>query len=756
MGHPLWGIQCGASSVGHAMTEAELPRNSQENVESLTNLGLELLEQNKLDEAIAHLEQAVALEPRQPTTHYYLANAWAASAKFDRAIAHYQAAVDLEPGHADALTNLGIALARLGRVVEAITQFRNAVRARPGFAKAHHNLGVALAEMKKSDEAVTSLREALRLKPDYAEANYNLGNVLAEQKKHDEAIESYERAVALNPGHVDARNNLGLALKEVGRFAEAVIVLRQATRLRPESKETWSNLGLALVELSRFREAEECYHKALALDPSFVDAHINLGSMYKDQERGEEALAAYQQALWLEPQNASAHWNRSLTHLQMGNYEVGWREYQWRWRRKGTKIRAFSQPVWDGAPCAGKTILVHMEQGLGDMIQFLRYAPMIQKLGGRVIVECPRFLLPLFSSSAGIDQLLAEGDPLPAFDFHAPLLDLPLVLGTTLKSVPAEVPYLHPRPDLVETWGQRLTGGREFKIGLTWQGNIHHGWDHNRSVKLTEFAPLSRVPGVQFFSLQKGEGAQQHADCPFPITDFGEVLDKDHGAFMDTAAIMRNLDLVITVDTAIVHLAGAVGTATWLALSSRSDWRWLTGRADSPWYPSLRLYRQTSPGAWQDVFEHMSRDLAHRLKNRKQPRKILAEISAGDLIDRCTILEIKSARLTEPAALVKVQVELASLQATRDAMLTSSPTLARLTKELQAVNEQLWDVEDELRRHEDRQDFGPLFVERARLVYKTNDERCAIKRQINELTRSRLMEVKSYGAASVPDGGMTR
>jgi tetratricopeptide (TPR) repeat protein len=598
-------------------------RTRPKSVDCLIRLGVVLLDQNKVEEGITRLEQAAILEPKRADAHYYLANAWSTRGRPERALVAYQRVIEIQPDHTDALTNQGITLARLGRVEEAVARLRQAIQARPDFAKAHHNLGVALAELRKFDEAAASLNEALRLNPDYAEAYYNLGNILGEQRKHREAVENYKRAIALNPDYVDALNNLGLALKEMGRFGEAVVVLRQAARLRPSQKETWNNLGLALVELHRFEEAEKCYHEGLALDPRFVDAHTNLGSMYKDQERAEEALGAYQQALWLEPQNASAHWNRSLALLQVGDYEEGWREYQWRWKRKGSKVRSFSQPVWDGTPCPDATILLHMEQGLGDMIQFIRYARLVRPHCGRVVVECPRFLVPLFSSAAGIDQLVAEGDSLPAFDFYAPLLDLPCVMGTRLNTIPAEVPYLHIQAELIEGWCQRLAGfGTGFKVGLAWQGNVHHGWDRSRSVKLNQFAALGRVDGVHFYSLQKREGAQQAESCQFQVTDFGEELDRDHGAFMDTAAIMKSLDLVITVDTAIVHLAGALGTPTWLALSTRTDWRWLRGRNDSPWYPTLRLYRQSSPAVWNDVFDRMACDLEGLLRNRKRQRNV--------------------------------------------------------------------------------------------------------------------------------------
>jgi Flp pilus assembly protein TadD len=524
-------------------------------------------------------------------------------------------ALQAAPSGAETLINQGVALAEQGRLDEAVARFRAATLAWPDSAKAHVNFGVALAQQGKSDEAADHLRLALQIRPDYPEAHYNLGNVLMAEKKHAEAIGHFEEAVRRKPDYYEGYNNLGLALTEVGQLGEAAVILRQAVRLRPETPEPYSNLGLALEALGRFDEAEACHERALRINPHYAEGHANLAGVYRLQGRLEEAAAGYQQALRLQPDSASTHWNRSLVWLQMGHYTDGWREYEWRWRRNAWPPRRFARPQWDGSPLEGRTILLHMEQGLGDMIQFIRYAPLVQESGGTVVVECPAFLVPLFSCCPGIDRLVPERDTLPPFDVHAPLLSLPHLLGTTLENIPATIPYLSAEPALVDHWQSHLPPGGEFKIGIAWQGNPHHKWDRHRSFALAEFAPLTRVPGVRLIGLQKGPGLEQlhRLAGRFPVFELPGPLDEGNGAFMDTAAVLKNLDLVITPDTALAHLAGALGVPVWVALSVVVDWRWFLDREDSPWYPTVRLFRQARLGDWAGVFDRMTSEVQQLL-----------------------------------------------------------------------------------------------------------------------------------------------
>jgi tetratricopeptide (TPR) repeat protein len=523
----------------------------------------------------------------------------------------------LSSREAETLVSQGLGLAEQGRAEEAIALLQRAAQLQPHSPRFHHNLGVALAQRGRHDEAVAALEQALRLRPDYADACFNLGNALRELGRRDEAIARFQQALRLRPEHANAGNNLGLTLTEARRAEEAVEVLRGVVALQPRMKEGHNNLGLAYVELGRFAEAEACYQQALRLDPGYAEAHTNLGSACKEQGRLEEALACYQQALWLEPDSAVAHYNRALALLQRGDYERGWPEYEWRWQRRQARPQSFGQPRWDGGPLAGRTILLWREQGLGDTIQFVRYAALAAQQGGRVVVECPACLVPLLRTCSGIDELVAEKQSRPAFDVQAPLLSLPALLHTTLDSIPASIPYLWAEPERVAAWWGRLGEGRAFRIGVVWQGNPYFRGDRHRSFPLASLAPLAAVAGVQLVSLQKEHGLEQLMAAPrrFPVTVL-EGLDALGGAFLDTAAVMRSLDLVVTADTAAAHVAGALGVPVWLALSRAPDWRWGLTAENTPWYPSMRLFRQSQLGDWRSVFERMAAQLRRELPNK--------------------------------------------------------------------------------------------------------------------------------------------
>jgi hypothetical protein len=307
----------------------------------------------------------------------------------------------------------------------------------------------------------------------------------------------------------------------------------------------------------------------------------------------------------------AAHWNRALAWLLMGDYARGWQEYEWRWQRPQTPPRPFRQPRWDGSPLAGRTILLHMEQGLGDMLQFIRYAAPLKRQGATVLVETLKLLVPFFQRCPGVDQVFAEGEALPDFDVHAPLMSLPALLATTLETVPAEVPYLFAEEELVARWARELGSEPGFKIGVVWQGNPHHGWDHFRSFPLAQLAPLAELPGVRLYSLQRGPGAEQLATLNgrFPVTDLAGRWADPFVSLRELAAVMANLDLVVTADTAPAHLAGALSVPAWVALAAVADWRWLLGREDSPWYPTLRLFRQDRLGDWGPVFHRLAADI---------------------------------------------------------------------------------------------------------------------------------------------------
>jgi tetratricopeptide (TPR) repeat protein len=731
-------------------------RLSPDYAEAHANLGEALRRQGKPEEAVACLRQALRFRPELPEAHNYLGLAFGDLHRPEEGRACFEQVLRLRPNDPEAHHHLGLVLLGQRRFDEGRSCFEKALRLKPEYAEAHSNLAVLLREQGQLPEAMAHLEEALRLQPGYAAAHNNLGRVLEDQRRLEEAAACYQQAVRLEPDSVLYLNNLANTLTAQGKPDEAVPHYRRAIRLEPGEAVHLSNLGNALTLVGRPDEAEALCRQALRLRPDFADAYHNLAISLGAQGKIDEALRTNREALLRVPDHVGARNCQAMWWLQQGNCEQGWQEYEWRWKKTDVSPRLFPQPLWDGSPLGGRTILIHTEQGLGDTFQFIRYAPLVKRRGGTVVVECQRSLLQLLSSCPGVDQLVARGEPLPDFDVHVPLLGLPGVFGTTLATIPAEVPYLFPEPDLAVRWGDELGAPGGFKVGIGWQGNPRFPGDCMRSVPLTHFAPLGRIEGVRLFSLQKGEGAEQlrAAAKYLPVTDLGERLDETAGAFMDTAAVMKNLDLVITSDTATAHLAGALGVPVWVVLALGADWRYLLYRQDSPWYPTMRLFRQRRLGDWDEVFERVASEVGRLLGGPARCQPVPVEIAPGELIDKITILQIRSERVAEADKLRNVRAELAALAAARDRALYPSAALAALTAELKRVNETLWGIEDDIRLCEREQDFGPRFIELARSVYRENDRRTSLKRQINELLGSTVVEEKAYASyQSVPASG---
>jgi tetratricopeptide (TPR) repeat protein len=528
----------------------------------------------------------------------------------------YRQVLARQPEHLDAIHNLGVIALRVGRNDVAMDLIRRVIVLNPNDPEAYGNLGIALKNKGQLDEAIAAYRQAIALNLNLPEVHNNLGNALKDEGRVDEAIAAYRQAIALNPNLPEAHNNLGNALRNKGQLDEAIAACRRAIALRPNYAEAHYNLGNPLRDKGLIDEAIAAYRQAIRLKPDYAEAHSNLGNALKDKGRFDEAIAAYRQAIALSPDFSEAHNNLALALLTRGDFQQGWEEYEWRWKCKDfpSPPRNFAQPQWDGCPLEARTLLLHTEQGLGDAIQFIRYLPLVQQRGGRIIIECQGELQRLFQTIAGRCQIVARGQPLPAFDLYCPLLSVPRIFGTNLANVPHIAPYLHADAEDTRRWQHRLADPSSLvKVGLAWAGNPTQVNDRNRSMKLEMLAPLGQIPGVRFFSLQKGEAAAE-AKTPPPgleLIDRTEEL-KD---FADTAALIANLDLVISVDTAVVHLAGAMGKPVWTLLSFVSDWRWLLQRQDSPWYPSMRLFRQPVGGDWDSVITRIVEALSHWIKN---------------------------------------------------------------------------------------------------------------------------------------------
>ena len=575
------------------------------------NLGVLLGRQGRFEEAVASFERSLAIHPDQPATLQNLAEAQSRCGRTEQAIATFRRVVTLAPNSVRAHMELAQALVAKQNVAEAVAHWQQVARLTPGDARVHFELAAALARVGRMREAKQEYCRALELKPDSAETCVNLGGVCIKLNELDEAVEYFQRAIGLRPNFAEAHLNLGCALTRQHKTSESIEALQTAIRLNPELSEAHNNLGIALAADARYAEAVGSYEQAIVRRPDNVDAIYNLGIAHLKQGMVASALDHFEQALELRPDYAEAHHNRSAALLLSENFDEGLAEYEWRFRSRDYGPFKMRWPAWDGGDLTDRTIVLIAEQGLGDSIQFIRYASLVKDRGARVVVECPGLLHALLARTPGVDQWITPETPPPEADCCVPLLSLPHRLETRFETIPAEVPYVFADPDLVDTWQSRLAEHAGLRIGIAWQGNPRCPEDRFRSIPLSAFEPLAKLPDVCLVSLQKGHGAEQLDDVrgSWPLVDFGDELDATGGAFMDTAAIMKNLDLVVTSDTAAAHLAGALGVPVWVALPYVPDWRWLLECDDSPWYPTMRLFRQTKWGRWDDVFRGIAAEV---------------------------------------------------------------------------------------------------------------------------------------------------
>jgi len=495
-------------------------------------------------------------------------------------------------------------------------------------SEAERNLRSAIAFHQRGDlaNAEALYRKILSFYPENSDALHLLGVLATQCGQHSDAITLIDRAIALNPQQAIYFSNRGNSLLELKRFEEALTSYERAVTLKPDYAEAYFNRGNSLLELKRFEEALASYERAVALKPDYAEAYSNRGNALLELGRAEEALLSYERAVALKPDYAEAHASKSLCLLLLGDYPRGWPLYEWRWKNKefSSPSRDFVQPIWLGADdIAGKTVFLHSEQGLGDTIQFVRYVRSVKELGARVILEVPRSLIPLMRSVEGVDDLFEIGQPLPSFDFHCPLLSLPLAFKTDISSTPIQVPYLSVSEERRNRWRQFI-GKEGFKIAICWQGNPQSKADTGRSFPVSQFEGISKIVGVRLISLQKNQGIDQLKSLPdgMRVEMLPEGFDEGEEAFLDSAAVMECVDLVITSDTALTHLAGALGVKTWLPLKYVPDWRWMLDRDDSPWYPNHRLFRQPQRGDWLTVFQEMEWQLRREIGSRKDPSPI--------------------------------------------------------------------------------------------------------------------------------------
>jgi len=533
-----------------------------------------------------------------------------------RAITAYQRVLAVSPRDPDALHMLGVALGQTGRPAEALPLIQAALEGYPNSAMVHLNLGNTLKALQRHSEALDCYRRAAQLAPERIEIHEAMCETGMALGAHAEVLASSERALALRPAGAGLLLCRASALLGLDRAEDALACCDQALQLRPDDWDAHTRRGISLAKLRRAAEAEQAFTRATALNPTNALLHCYLGNLYVTLGKHQQAVKSFEKALELKPGDLDAAWNLALMKLVHGEFRQGWPLYELRFAmdaRRGAASR-FTQRRWTGREdLRGKRILLWSERGLGDTLQFSRYAPLIRDKGANLTVEVqPRLKAFLATQFPGV-RIIGNDEPTPDFDYQCPLLSVPGALGTEPDTIPAAVPYLRVDPAAVERWSGRLPPGEALRVGIAWQGNpdAERNWASGRSWPLRVLEPLSRHPGVRLISLQTGRGSEQLASVAFAdrIVSFGDDLDAGPHAFMDTAAILMNLDLLITCDTSLAHLAGALGVPVWVALHTTSEWRWLLERGDSPWYPTMCLFRQRTEGDWQPVVSAICRAL---------------------------------------------------------------------------------------------------------------------------------------------------
>lgn len=615
----------------------EVLRSDKRNVDALHLIGVIYHQTGRHEEAVDFISRAIKLNPGAAIAYYNRGNALKALGRNEEAVANFSKAVALNPQYVDAYNNRGTTLNDLHRFREALESCDKAIALKPEFAEAYNNRGISLRALGRPGEAVASYNKAISLQPRNAEAHNNRALALGDLQRFDEALAGYDKVLEIQPRHAEAHNNRGNVFMALARLEEALASYDRAIDLKPDYFEAYSNQGNVLHALKRGGEALASYDKAIeinphyakvhnnrgntlrlplhleeslasfdraiALNPNFAEAFANRGKVLASLRRFDEALASFDRAIELNPDFAGAHFNKAQFHLLFADFSAGWSLYEW---RKSIEVpagnRSYSSPLLTALDDAqGKTVLVHWEQGLGDTIQFCRYAGLLADRAAKVLFAPQPALKPLMQSLDARVELVDADDPPAGFDCHVPLLSLPGFFETRLETIPAKPGYLSADPGLIAAWQERLAGAG-LKIGICWQGNANNSEDSFRSFPASLLAPLAGIENVRLINLQTGSGAGQLQKLPGEVAILTFAED-DFAPFAHTAAMIANLDLVITADTSIAHLAGALGVPTWVALGYVPEWRWMLDRPDSPWYPSMRLFRQNTNRDWNGVFD---------------------------------------------------------------------------------------------------------------------------------------------------------
>jgi tetratricopeptide (TPR) repeat protein len=590
-----------------------------DNPHAYNNRSSIMRELGRIEEALRSATMAVALKPDFAEAHNNLGRAFQDLRRLSEALESFNKATALKPGYAEAYNNLGNALRALGRSAEALQSYDKALAISTDYPEVHYNRAIALKEVEGLEAAIKSFDGAIKLNPRFAAAHNDKGLALRDLGRLEESLSCFSRAVELMPHHGDAHKNRGSVLLALKRPHEALNSFDLAVALAPDCAEAHNDRGNALLELGHPNEALGCYEKAIQLDPQLAEAHCNKAFRLRELKRVDEAIRCYDAAIRINPGMAGAYWDKSLCLLMKGDWEAGWPLHEWRKKKpKPSGLWKSPDQEWTGKESLeGKTLFIHAEQGLGDTIQFCRYARLARAKAAKVILGVPDALVRLLKGLGGEIDVVASIAPPDAFDIHIPLMSMPLAFRTTPDDCLSEVPYLKAEPGTVAKWKARL--GRDgFKVGICWQGSMI---DAARAFPVAHLESVARIPDVRLISLQKHDGVEQLRELPIgmKVETLGDDFDAGTDAFVDAAAVVECLDLVIASDTAIAHLAGALARPTWVVLKYVPDWRWLLDRPDSPWYPTMRLFRQPGPGDWSGVFADIRANLAKLIGRDGEP-----------------------------------------------------------------------------------------------------------------------------------------
>lgn len=580
------------------------------------------LERDEYDEAIALYEQCIEAEPSNISNYWKLGLTLLLQGQELEAQSCWLSAIvevasELDEDWTQELINIleSEAIKRLeaGKYEQAESIYLQIIEQQPNNGLAYKNLGNTAFSLGKLEEAIAYYQKGLLLQPDAGITYYHLGLIFHKQNKFEQAQAYFEQFLALNPNAAEGFNCLGNSLQRQGKFEEAIACYQKALTLEPNDALTINNLGTTFQAVGKLEEAIACYEKALTLEPNNAMAHNNLGGFLVEQYQFEKGMTCYNRAIEIEPESGDFHWSRASLLLRLGDYKGGFAEAEWRWKQEHNYPMNCPQPLWDGSNLEGRTILLYVEQGLGDTIQFIRFAPLVAQRGGKVVVAAQEPLVRLLTTVPGIDQVVAINQTFPEFDVQTPLLSLPYILGTNLETLPAQVPYLSPPASV--SFKLETPDDTYLKVGIVWAGNPKYGDDRKRSCSLNDFKTLLNVPGIAFYSLQKGPKAEEISQLSGQVSL--QDLSSHLNDFADTAAIVNQMDLIISTDTSVPHLAGALGRPVWVVLCYSPDWRWMVGREDSPWYPTMHLFRQKQPGNWQEVLERVALALTELVDSRK-------------------------------------------------------------------------------------------------------------------------------------------